>query len=90
MRLEARLGLSRYNVPAPLQDQVVDMPNVTVKMSQHIGAPAVFAVKVGDIVKIGDVVGNPGKGLSVAIHAPISGKVISADNGAVTIQRGRD
>ena len=66
------------------------MPNVTVKMSQHIGAPAVFAVKVGDIVKIGDVVGNPGKGLSVAIHAPISGKVISADNGAVTIQRGRD
>ena len=90
MRLEARLGLSRYNVPAPLQDLVADMPNVTVKMSQHIGAPATPAVKVGDTVKTGDVVGNPGKGLSVAIHAPISGKVVSVDNGTVTIQRGRD
>ena len=87
MRLEARLGLSRYNVPAPLRDQVVDMPNVTVKMSQHIGAPATPAVKMGDRVKIGDVVGKPGKGLSVAIHAPISGRVTAVDNGAVRIQR---
>ena len=87
MRLEARLGLSRYNVPAPLRDETVSMPNVTVKMSQHIGAPASPAVNVGDMVKTGDVVGMPGNGLSVAVHASIDGKVVAADKDAVTIQR---
>lgn len=86
MRLEARLGLSKYNVPAPLNDETAEMSNVTVKMSQHIGAPAVPAVNAGDMVKAGDVVGNPGNGLSVAIHAPIDGKVVAADKNAVTIQ----
>lgn len=87
MRLEARLGLSRYNVPAPLRDETVSMPNVTVKMSQHIGVPASPAVNVGDMVKTGDVVGMPGNGLSVAVHASIDGKVVAADKNAVTIQR---
>ena len=87
MRLEARLGLSRYNVPAPLRDETVSMPIVTVKMSQHIGVPASPAVNVGDMVKTGDVVGMPGNGLSVAVHASIDGKVVAADKNAVTIQR---
>ena len=60
---------------------------MTVKMSQHIGAPASPAVNVGDMVKAGDVVGKPGNGLSVAIHASIDGKVVAADKNAVTIQR---
>jgi len=58
-----------------------------VKMSQHIGAPASTAVNVGDMVKTGDVVGMPGNGLSVAVHASIDGKVVAADKNAVTIQR---
>lgn len=89
MRLEARLGLSKYNVPAPLQDKTVQMAHVIVKMSQHIGAPATPVVKVGDIVKTGDMIGAPGGGLSVAIHAPINGKIMAADNNAVMIQGGQ-
>ena len=56
-------------------------------VSQHIGAPASPAVNVGDMVKTGDVVGMPGNGLSVAVHASIDGKVVAADKNAVTIQR---
>ena len=74
-RLEARLGLTGYNVPAPLNDTVIPASKVTERMSQHIGAPAVPAVKVGDTVARGQVIGAPGKGLSVPIHASINGIV---------------
>ena len=40
-RLEARLGLSKYDLEAPLQDTVANMSHVVEKMGQHIGAPAV-------------------------------------------------
>lgn len=86
-RLAARLGLSRYDVPAPLQDETVGMPGVVVKMSQHIGAPATPVVSVGDMVKTGDLIGTPANGLSVALHASIDGKVAAVDKNAVTIQR---
>ena len=44
-------------------------------LSQHIGAPAAACVNVGDTVKVGDVVGMAGNGLSVNIHASIDGEV---------------
>lgn len=40
-RLEARLGLSKYDLEAPLQDTVANMSHVVEKMGQHIGEPAV-------------------------------------------------
>ena len=73
-RLTARLGLSKYEVAAPLSGEM-DVACVRVPLSMHIGAPAVAAVGVGDIVRKGDVIGKPAQGLSVAIHAPIDGKV---------------
>lgn len=86
-RLAARLGLTRYDLPAPLQDEVLSFPTVVIKMSQHIGAPAIPIVKAGDMVQAGEMVGKPADGLSVAIHASISGKVMSVDKNAVTIQK---
>ena len=74
-RLMARLGLTKYDKPAPLDDRVVDMKAVKVLLSQHIGAPAVPIVKVGDTVTEGQVIAEPAKGLSVCIHASISGRV---------------
>lgn len=79
-RLAARLGLSRYDVEAPLQaddywkEQDV-IHKVKIMMSQHIGAPAIPVVKNGTKVKRGDVIAKPGNGLSVAIHASIDGIV---------------
>lgn len=85
-RLEARLGLTKYNKPAPLQDQTAAVRNVVVKMSQHIGAPAVPAVTAGMMVQKGDVIGKAAEGLSVAVHASVSGKVTAVNKESVTIQ----
>ncbi len=86
-RLEARLGLSKYNEEAPLKDERVVVKKVRVKLSQHIGAPAISIVESGDLVEEGQMIAKPNKGLSVAIHAPISGKVIAVDKESITITR---
>ena len=57
------------------------MPDrVVIPMSQHIGAPANCIVKVGDLVKKGQVVGEAQGAVSVPVHASISGKVIAVGN----------
>ena len=86
-RLMARLDLTKYNKEAPLDDEVVDIKKVRIMLSQHIGAPATAAVKVGDKVERGQVVGNPGNGLSVAIHASISGTVTEVSDRYVVIEK---
>jgi electron transport complex protein RnfC len=48
---------------------------VVLPMSQHIGAPALPIVKVGDLVKKGQKVGEAQGAVSVPVHASISGKV---------------
>ena len=56
----------------------VDMPvpeKILLPMQQHIGAPCVPTVKVGDLVKVGQVVGDTSQFVSAPIHASISGKV---------------
>ena len=85
-RLMARLGLSRYDKPAPLNDTVAAVKKVTVKLSQHIGAPAQAVVKKGDIVTAGQVIAKPAdKALSVAIHASISGRVADVNDQTIVI-----
>lgn len=75
-RLTARLGLTKYNFPALLEDKVYTPKKVKLLLSQHIGAPAVPTVKKGDVVNAGDMVANAKDGaLGVAIHSSISGKV---------------
>ena len=61
----------------------VRMPSpkiVTVPVSMHIGAPAVPSVKVGDIVKKGQLIASAGGYVSSPIHSPISGKVKKIDD----------
>lgn len=86
-RLMARLDLTKYNKEAPLNDDVVDMKKVKIMLSQHIGAPASAVVKAGDKVNVGQVIAEPGKGLSVAIHATISGTVTEVSDKYVIIEK---
>lgn len=79
-RLAARLGLSRYDKEAPLQEdgywkEQDIIHKVKIMLSQHIGAPAVSVAEVGAKVKAGDMIAKPGNGLSVAIHASMDGIV---------------
>lgn len=55
---------------------VMDTPKtVTIPMEMHIGAPAIPAVKVGDHVDIGTLIGEQNGQISVPVYASISGTV---------------
>ena len=86
-RLMARLDLTKYNKEAPLNNKVVGMDKVRILLSQHIGAPAVPIVQVGDEVKRGQMIAEPGQGLSVAIHASICGKVTDVTDKYIVIEK---
>ncbi len=84
-RLIARLDLARYNGEAPLDESPVSVKRVKIPLRQHIGAPALPAVKAGEHVERGSVIGSPAAGLSVAIHASMSGIVREANDQFVMI-----
>ena len=48
---------------------------VFIPLSQHIGAPCRAVVKVGDEVKMGQMIGEAQGFVSVPIHSSVSGKV---------------
>lgn len=75
-RLKSRLGLDKYDVDAPLSEELVGTNKTKIMLSQTIGAPAVPCVKVGDSVKAGDVVGAFAENaLSLPVHASLDGTV---------------
>ena len=52
-------------------------PTVYISLSQHIGAPAKPIVAVGDKVKVGQPIAEPGGFVSAFIHSSVSGTVKS-------------
>lgn len=86
-RLTVRLGLAKYDVPAPLQDELVKPAQVKIALTQHIGAPAAAVVEKGDVVKAGQVIGSVDSSkLGVNTHASIDGTVVDVNDKFVTIK----
>lgn len=56
--------------------QMVVPKRVVIPMQQHIGAPCVPLVQVGDTVKCGQKIGDA-EGLCVPVHASVSGTVVA-------------
>lgn len=52
---------------------------VYIPMSQHIGAPCTPVCKVGDVVKVGQIVGDSQAFISAAVHSSVSGTVKSIE-----------
>lgn len=52
---------------------------VVIPMTQHIGAPCKPIVAVGDIVKMGQLIGTSNAPVSAPIHASVSGKVVAVE-----------
>ena len=80
------LGVLKFDsiptyIPKKLTAQRVEIPT-----SQHIGAPSVPCVNVGDRVNEGDMIATAGQGLSVPQYASISGKVVSCDPTKIVIE----
>ena len=58
--------------------EVLPLPKTMyVSMAQHLGAPAKPIVAVGDSVKTGQVIAEPGGFISAFVHSPASGTVKS-------------
>ena len=86
-RLTMRLGLKKYDVPAPISEDF-ETNSVKILTSQHLGAPAVPCVNEGDTVKKGDVIATAADGaLSVNIHASIDGKVTAVTPKHIKIKK---
>ena len=80
------LGVLKFDaiptyIPKKLTAQRVEIPT-----SQHIGAPSIPCVNVGDRVNEGDIIATAGQGLSVPQYASISGKVVSCDPTKIVIE----
>lgn len=58
----------------PLPDKVY------ISMVQHIGAPCQPKVAVGDLVKVGQIIGDSDAFVSAPIHSSVSGKVTAIEN----------
>ncbi len=84
-RLRARLGLTKYDKEAPMNETLVGVHQVEILLSQHIGAPAVPVVSEGQDVVRGQMIASPAQGLSVGIHASICGRVTEVTKSHILI-----
>lgn len=82
-------------VKVPNRKNTAQMESVTIKepeivilpMCQHIGEPCKVKVKIGDIVKVGQVIGDTEANIAAPIHASVSGEVIKIKE--ITLTRGK-
>jgi Na+-translocating ferredoxin:NAD+ oxidoreductase RnfC subunit len=91
-RLMNKLGLRQFRNVGPLNGHLPAVKKVGIKLKQHIGAPCECAVRVGERVKKGQVVGRPpvvnGKpALGAPVHASIDGVVTAVVEGVVWIEQ---
>ena len=87
-RLIARLGVSEYDVPAPLQDKALTTDCVRIALKMGVGAPSEPKVAVGDKVRKNQLIADIAeKKLGVKMHASISGTVTEITNDYIEIRR---
>ena len=86
-RLTSRLGLAKYDNPAPLTEEDIIPDKVKITYNQNIGAPAKPVVKKGDSVKTGQVIANVDeKSLGLPIHSSIDGTIVDANEHYIIIK----
>ncbi|RKQ29264.1 electron transport complex protein RnfC [Oceanobacillus halophilus] len=87
-RLIARLALTEFDKPAPMTEVEVTPTTVYIAKKQHVGAPAIPVVAVGDKVEAGQIIGKiPDNSLGATIHASISGTIIETDADFIAVRR---
>jgi Na+-translocating ferredoxin:NAD+ oxidoreductase RnfC subunit len=78
-----KLGLSGFRNVGPLVDARWQLERVRIPLKQHVGSPAVAAVRAGERVEEGQVIGAAPEGLGVAVHASVRGTVESVGDEVV-------
>lgn len=75
-RLIRRLGIAAYDQPASIIENDFNPEKLIIPMNQHIGAPAIPVVNLGDSVTAGQLIASRPEGtLGANIHSGIDGKV---------------
>lgn len=75
-RFLERLGLGKYDLPAPICIEPIEVKKVRIALKQHVGIAATPKVKCGDFVRRGDLIGSIDEGkLGANVHASINGKI---------------
>ncbi|GHS92615.1 NADH dehydrogenase [Synergistales bacterium] len=86
-RLIHRLGISEYDVAAPMDTNLIETDRVKIPLKMHIGAPSKPVVDVGRQVKKGELIADiPEKALGAKVHASIDGKVTDVSGEYIEIK----
>ncbi len=75
----------KYTKNIPIEE-IVPTAKVSVSLSQHVGIMCKPVVKVGEQVRMGQLIGDVPGGLGCPVHASVSGTVVQIEE--VTAQRG--
>jgi electron transport complex protein RnfC len=83
-----RRGFSHGVHPAGFKDRTADLPiqrmpfvgRYVMPLNQHLGAPAIPVVEVGDSVRRGQLIAEPGAFVSTSLHSPVTGRVAAIAN----------
>ncbi|QDR82450.1 4Fe-4S dicluster domain-containing protein [Sporomusa termitida] len=88
-RLVAKIGLTAFDKPAPMTQVEFRPETIHIALRQHIGAPAIPVVAIGEQVKAGQLIGDiPGNSLGAAVHASLDGTVIGNTEHSIVIKVG--
>ncbi len=74
-RLISRIELDDYNVPAPLNHNIIETKTAKILLKQHIGVDATPIVNMGDTVSKGTLIATCYDKLGANIHASINGNI---------------
>ncbi len=85
--LMKKLDLVGFDNRGPLVDVQWAPGEISIPLSQHIGAPAIASVSLGDHVQVAQVIGTAPEGLGVPVHASMAGVVTAVDQN-ITIRTG--
>lgn len=85
-RWEDILNVHKYDVVPEFVFEKLKVKRVEVPMGTHIGAKAIPAVKIGDMVEEAQRIADAAPGLSIPQFASISGKVTYVDENKVVIE----
>lgn len=86
-RWKRMLGVAKFDRVPEYLAEMVELDRVEIFTSQHIGAPSIPCVSVGDTVEVGQVIAKAAEGFSVPQHASIAGKVTYVDPTKIVIEK---
>ena len=86
-QLVRKLKLADYDGETPYNPEKLSVKKVKIPLLQHIGKPALPAVKKGGIVETGKIIGRMQEGqLGTNVHASIGGKIKEVNENFILIE----